>query len=227
MTKPISAAAASSIEAAISRLMGSGDVQATFTIARLASEAGLSRATLYRAPELLERFRIAIASHQRGGEESTVPHRSRPPARSRDCRPARPRDRGTSRLAVIQPEHGATYPGSQPSRAPATATDCPASGRTVGIGTRCNACRPCCGARPLTSLSALGLRAPAPVAAVGPDEGFEHVRDQRRSIDGFVKPAVLGGITVEFFFQRLRNRQAAKFQIRHASPPSVNATETC
>jgi AcrR family transcriptional regulator len=65
MTKPISAAAASSIEAAISRLMGSGDVQATFTIARLASEAGLSRATLYRAPELLERFRIAIASHQR------------------------------------------------------------------------------------------------------------------------------------------------------------------
>src|SRR5712691_2864487 len=65
MTKPISAAAASSIEAAISRLMGSGDVQATFTIARLASEAGLSRATLYRAPALLERFRIAIASHQR------------------------------------------------------------------------------------------------------------------------------------------------------------------
>ncbi|WP_425988476.1 hypothetical protein [Afipia sp. DC4300-2b1] len=64
MTKPISAAA-SSIEAAISRLMGSGDVQATFTIARLASEAGLSRATLYRAPELLERFRIAIALHQR------------------------------------------------------------------------------------------------------------------------------------------------------------------
>jgi len=89
----------------------------------------------------------------------------------------------------------------------------------------------------LTSLSALGLRAPAPVAAVRPDEGFEHVRDQRRSIDGFVKPAVLGGITVEFFFQRLRDtdrhadetdlRQAAKFQIRHASPPSVNATETC
>jgi hypothetical protein len=64
MTKPISAAAASSIEAAISRLIGSGDVQ-TFTIARLASEAGLSRATLYRAPELLVRFRTAIASHPR------------------------------------------------------------------------------------------------------------------------------------------------------------------
>jgi hypothetical protein len=43
MTKSISAAAASSIEAAISRLMGSGDVQTTFTIARLASEAGLAR----------------------------------------------------------------------------------------------------------------------------------------------------------------------------------------
>lgn len=65
MTKPISAAAASSIEAAISRLIGSGDVQ-TFTIARLASEAGLSRATLYRAPELLVRFRTAVASHPRG-----------------------------------------------------------------------------------------------------------------------------------------------------------------
>ncbi|MET4260861.1 hypothetical protein ABIC09_005826 [Bradyrhizobium sp. S3.12.5] len=65
MTKPISAAAVSSIEAAMSRLIGRGDVQATFTIARLASEAGLSRATLYRAPELLERFRIAIASHPR------------------------------------------------------------------------------------------------------------------------------------------------------------------
>jgi AcrR family transcriptional regulator len=65
MTKPISAAAVSSIEVAISRLIGSGDVQATFTIARLASEAGLSRATLYRAPKLLERFRIAVASHHR------------------------------------------------------------------------------------------------------------------------------------------------------------------
>jgi hypothetical protein len=65
MTKPISAAAVSSIEAAISRLIASGDVQARFTIARLASEAGLSRATLYRAPELLERFRIAVASHHR------------------------------------------------------------------------------------------------------------------------------------------------------------------
>ena len=53
MTKPISAAAASSIEAAISRLIGCGDVQTTFTIARLASEAGLLRATLYRAPNCL------------------------------------------------------------------------------------------------------------------------------------------------------------------------------
>ena len=61
----ISAAAVSSIEATISRLMGSGDVQAAFTVARLASEAGLSRATLYRAPELLERFRTAIASPPR------------------------------------------------------------------------------------------------------------------------------------------------------------------
>jgi hypothetical protein len=46
MTKPISAAAASSIEAAISRLMASDDVEARYTIACLASEAGLSRDTL-------------------------------------------------------------------------------------------------------------------------------------------------------------------------------------
>ena len=59
MTKPISAAAVSSIEAAISRLMGSGDVQTTFTIARLASEAGLARHSTGK------RFRTAMASHQR------------------------------------------------------------------------------------------------------------------------------------------------------------------
>ena len=97
MTKPISAAAASSIEAAISRLMGSGDVQATFTIARLASEAGLlARDTLQGARiarELPARRRVASSR----GEESTVPHRSRPPARSRDCRLARSRDRRASR----------------------------------------------------------------------------------------------------------------------------------
>lgn len=73
MTKPISAAAVSSIEAAISRLMASGEVQESLTVARLASEAGLSRATLYRAPELLGRFRAAATS--RGGEMKSPPAR--------------------------------------------------------------------------------------------------------------------------------------------------------
>ena len=237
MTKPISAAAASSIEAAISRLMGSGDVQATFTIARLASEAELSRATLYRAPELLERFRAAMASHER---EMKSPPSSTDRVHQLEAEVATLRGRETEELRALRsfhPEHGAAYPGSQPSRAPATAPDCPASSRTVGTGTRCNARRACRCAATLTSFSSLGLRAPAPVAAVRPDEGFEHMWNLCRGIDGLIKPAVLSGITVELFLQRLRNadrhadetdfRQAAKFQIRHVSPPSVNATETC
>ena len=43
----------------------SSDDQVTLTIARLASEAGLSRATLYRAPELLDRFRAALEQRNR------------------------------------------------------------------------------------------------------------------------------------------------------------------
>jgi AcrR family transcriptional regulator len=60
MTKPISAAAYAAIEAAIVRLLTKLDDQGTLTIAQLASEAGLSRATLYRVPELLDRFRAAL-----------------------------------------------------------------------------------------------------------------------------------------------------------------------
>lgn len=60
MTKPISAAAHAAIEAAMARLLATADDRATLTIARLASEAGLSRATLYRAPELLGRFQAAL-----------------------------------------------------------------------------------------------------------------------------------------------------------------------
>jgi len=60
MTKPISAAAYAAIEAAMARLLATADDRATVTIARLASEAGLSRATLYRAPELLGRFQVAL-----------------------------------------------------------------------------------------------------------------------------------------------------------------------
>lgn len=60
MTKPISAAAHAAIEAAMARLLATADDRATLTIARLASEAGLSRATLYRAPELLGRFQTAL-----------------------------------------------------------------------------------------------------------------------------------------------------------------------
>jgi hypothetical protein len=99
MTKPISAAAVSSIEAAISRLMGSGDVQATITVARLASEAGLSRATLYRAPELLVRFRTAIASHPR---EAKSPASSADRVRQLEAEIAALRGRETEELRALR-----------------------------------------------------------------------------------------------------------------------------
>ena len=54
--KPISSVTAQAIEKALARLAespGSGKLSA----ARLAGEAGVSRATLYRAPELLRRLR--------------------------------------------------------------------------------------------------------------------------------------------------------------------------
>jgi hypothetical protein len=63
MTKPISAAAHAVIEAAMARLLATADDRATLTIARLASEAGVSRATVYRAPELLDKFRAALEQH--------------------------------------------------------------------------------------------------------------------------------------------------------------------
>ena len=65
MTKPISAAACAAVKTAMARLLASSDDQATLTIAGLASEAGLSRATLYRAPELLDRFRAALEQRNR------------------------------------------------------------------------------------------------------------------------------------------------------------------
>ena len=65
MTKPISTDAYAAIEAAMARLLASSDDRATLTIARLASEARLSRATLYRAPELLDRFRAALEQRNR------------------------------------------------------------------------------------------------------------------------------------------------------------------
>jgi hypothetical protein len=70
MTKPISAAAHAAIEAAMARLLAKIDDQATLTIASLASEAGLSRATLYRAPALLDRFRAALEQHN--GDNTTA-----------------------------------------------------------------------------------------------------------------------------------------------------------
>jgi hypothetical protein len=60
MTKPISAAAHAAIEAAMARLLATANDRAALTITRLASEARLSRATLYRAPELLGRFQSAL-----------------------------------------------------------------------------------------------------------------------------------------------------------------------
>jgi AcrR family transcriptional regulator len=65
MTKPISPAAHAAIEAAMARLLAGVDDRATLTIARLASEAGLTRATLYRAPELLDRFHAVLEQRNR------------------------------------------------------------------------------------------------------------------------------------------------------------------
>lgn len=50
------------IEAAMVRLRS--DDRATLSVARLASEAGLSRATLYRTPVLLDRFRAMLEQHE-------------------------------------------------------------------------------------------------------------------------------------------------------------------
>jgi len=75
MTKPSGAAAYAAIEAAMGRLLARIDGPATLTIARLASEAGVSRATLYRAPELLDRFRAAL--EQRNPDNRTAPNSDR------------------------------------------------------------------------------------------------------------------------------------------------------
>ena len=70
MKKPIGVAAYAAIEAAMARLLARIDGPATLTMARLASEAGVSRATLYRAPELLDRFRAAL--ERRNGDNTTA-----------------------------------------------------------------------------------------------------------------------------------------------------------
>jgi hypothetical protein len=61
LTRPISATAIAVIEAAMAQLLADPIASKDLTVARLAAEAGLSRATLYRAPELLARFRQAAS----------------------------------------------------------------------------------------------------------------------------------------------------------------------
>lgn len=64
MTRPISADALAAIEAAMARLLRDAATEEALTVSRLAVKAGLSRATLYRAPELLARFRGAAATRE-------------------------------------------------------------------------------------------------------------------------------------------------------------------
>jgi hypothetical protein len=64
MKRPVSATTHAAIEMTMDRLLNADD-GATLTIARLAAETGLSRATLYRAPALLERFRAATEQCER------------------------------------------------------------------------------------------------------------------------------------------------------------------
>ncbi len=64
MTRPISTDAVAAIEAAMARLLRDTTAGEELTVSRLAAEAGLSRATLYRAPKLLVQFRDAAATRQ-------------------------------------------------------------------------------------------------------------------------------------------------------------------
>ncbi|MGV1954164.1 hypothetical protein ACQZ5G_11370 [Agrobacterium sp. 22-214-1] len=61
--KPISNISAQAIEKALARLAGSPET-GKLSAARLAAEAGVSRATLYRAPELLRRLRELNAGRE-------------------------------------------------------------------------------------------------------------------------------------------------------------------
>lgn len=64
MTMPISAGAVAAIESAMIRLLCDTAAGEELTVSRLAMEAGLSRATVYRAPELLAQFREAAVIRQ-------------------------------------------------------------------------------------------------------------------------------------------------------------------
>jgi hypothetical protein len=66
-------------------------------------------------------------------------------------------------------------------------------------------------------------------AAISANKGLQHVRYQRRGVDGFVEPAVFSRISIELFLEGLGKRngephrtllgQPAKFQISHSSFP--------
>lgn len=77
MTRPISADAVATIQAAMARLLRDTAEGEELTVSRLAMEAGLSRATLYRAPELLGRFREAAVTRRPIKTPSTAADRIR------------------------------------------------------------------------------------------------------------------------------------------------------
>lgn len=77
MTRSISADAVAAIEAAMARLLSDVTTGEQLTVSRLATEAGLSRATLYRAPKLLARFREVAAPRQPAGTQSAATDRLR------------------------------------------------------------------------------------------------------------------------------------------------------
>lgn len=77
MTRPISADAVTTIQAAMARLLRDTAEGEELTVSRLAMEAGLSRATLYRAPELLGQFREAAVTRRPIRTPSTTADRIR------------------------------------------------------------------------------------------------------------------------------------------------------
>ncbi|MCR5857375.1 hypothetical protein [Mesorhizobium sp. J428] len=129
--KPISSIAVQAIEEALARLAvhpGSGKLTAT----RLAAEAGVSRATLYRAPELLWRFREPNAVDRE--EPLTATDRIRElealVAVLRGCESDELRE-----LRGGESPYGSAHPGTQPARARPTAQT---GGQNLMLGTLIN-----------------------------------------------------------------------------------------
>jgi hypothetical protein len=85
----------------------------TPTIAHLASEAELSRATLNRVPELLDRFRAALEQHN-GDNTTALPNPDR--IGELEAEIAMLRGRESDEMRDLGAEHGPAHSSAQPAR---------------------------------------------------------------------------------------------------------------